>query len=494
MSDDITVSDITISGGSTEVTSDALLVARASLASLSGTLDELAYALRPALALGSDLPPGTSLVTIAVQDAARLAQVAATGIRTAASQSKRLAEGLLEAAGQYDAADRNADARIADLSTVAGWTLGRLAPLAALAAMLALPELLATFAAALSIGSLVAGSPQTFLKNLGHAAGSKASLLRDPRVVSAIRFAVSAADDGMLGTAGLPLPFAALVDDRGTGAFGLRGGSSVIVGAGRTVGAFKETPVNVERTSSSTVAPPSGFADLAARIPPSRSDSPQVRVERYPGDGDKQSYIVYVGGTIDTSPVAGGEPFDMTSDLGGVARLDPGSQRATELAMEQAGIRPGDTVIPVGYSQGGIVATSIATSGDYDIPALVTFGSPTAGVDVASTTIDVAVEHTDDLVPALGGIPRADDRGGGDRIVVTRQTFSGDVPPDSSPIDAHLMNEYAATAHKMDAAADPRLAAALSRLPTGGPGDAELFRGDRVVPRAAGGGGGGRSW
>ncbi|GAB3795301.1 hypothetical protein GCM10028798_03820 [Humibacter antri] len=491
--------DITISGGSTEVTSDALLVAHTALRSLSGTLDELVHELRPALALGADLVPGITLVSIAVQDAARLAQIAATGIRAAAARSRRLADGLLEAAGRYDDADRNADARMADLSTVAGWAFGRLAPLAAFAAILALPELLATFGIAFSIGSLVAGSPQAFLKNLGtnlgDVAGSKARLLRDPRAVSLIRFAVSAADDAMLGAAGLPLPFAALADDRGTRTFGLRGGGSVVVGSGHAIGAFKETAVSVERTSTGTVAPPAGFADLAARIPPSRAGSPQIRVERYAGAGGEPAYIVYVGGTVDTGPVAGGEPFDMTSNLNGVAQLDPASLRATQQAMREAGIRPGDTVIPVGYSQGGIVATSVAMAGDYDIPALVTFGSPTAGVDVPSSTVDVAVEHSDDLVPALGGIPLAADRGGGDRIVVTRQTYSGGVPPGSSPIDAHLMNEYAITAHEMDAAQDSRLAAALATLPIGGPGGAELFRGIRTSPRpAAGGGGGGNAW
>ena len=79
--------------------------------------------------------------------------------------------------------------------------------------------------------------------------------------------------------------------------------------------------------------------------------------------------------------------------------------------------------------------------------------------------------------------------------MVTRQTYSGEVPAGSSPIDAHLMSEYAVTAQKMDAAQDPRLAAALSTLPTGGSGQAELFRGDRVTARApAGGGGGGDAW
>jgi hypothetical protein len=476
----VVTDDITISGGSTEVASEALLSARAVLASLGHELDELAHALRPVLALGPAAVGGPRGVPDGALDAVRLAHHAATGIRTAASHSKRLASDLAEAAGNYDDADRDSDASIADLSTLAGWSFGRLAPLAALFGALALPQLLATLAAALGIGSVVAGSPQAFLRNLRKAAGAKASALRDPRVVSLIRFAVTAADDAMLGAAGAPLLLTAAVDDRGTGAFGLRGATSIVVGAGRAVGVLHETPVRVERTSTSGVAPPTGFAELASRIPPTHADSPQVRVERYAGESGQATYLVYVGGTVDTSPVAGDEPFDLTSDLVGVAQLDPASVRATEQAMREAGIRPGDTVIPVGYSQGGIVATSIAVSGDYQVPALVTFGSPTGGVDIPSSTVDVAVEHTDDLVPALGGIPLAADRGGGDRIVVTRQTFSGDVPPDSSPIDAHLMKEYATTAQQMDATSDPRLSAALATLPSGAAGSAELYRGIRM--------------
>ena len=136
-------------------------------------------------------------------------------------------------------------------------------------------------------------------------------------------------------------------------------------------------------------------------------------------------------------------------------------------------------MIPVGYSQGGIVATDLARSGRFDVPALVTFGSPTGGVDIPSSTIDVAVEHTDDLVPALGGVPRAFDNGGGDRIVISRQTYSGELPSGSSPIAGHLMSEYRITARHMDASTDPRLGSALDALPRGSDGTASLYQGIR---------------
>jgi hypothetical protein len=481
--------DITITGGSTWVTSDDLVAARSTLASRSSDLDELERALHPAfvpfLLVGDPVMisgPGAA----AAHDGARLSHEAAAGIRRAASGLRRLARDLDEAAANYDDADRSNDARIGDLSTVVGWALGRGAPLVALVGAVAASRLFTTLAAVIGVRAMVTGSPQRAVRDVGRMLASKASVLRDPRVVSFIRFAVSGADDAMLGTAGLPLPLTALADDRGAGVFGLRGATAVIVGAGRSVGLLHETPIRTERVSCGAAGPPAGFAEIVARIPPSSADSPQVRVERYADSNGSSTFIVYVGGTVDTSPVSRDEPFDITSDLVGVARSDPASLRVTKQAMLDAGVRPGDTVIPVGYSQGGIIATDIAVSGDYEIPALVTFGSPTGGVDVPSSTVDVAVEHTDDLVPALGGIPLAADRNGGDRILVTRQTFQGDVPPDSSPIDAHLIREYEHTARQMDAAVDPRLAAALAALPSGSSGEARLYRGSRI--RAEGGG------
>jgi hypothetical protein len=465
--------DITVSGG-TRVAADALRTAHTMLAAAGSTFGGLADALHPVLVAGG------------ATDAARLAHVAAEGIHDAASRAKRLATEVLEAADGYEHAERDTDSRIMDLSTLAGWAFGRLIPWASILGALSLPELLAVAVPGFIVGSVVAGSPGAFLRDVVRVAGSKVNVLRDPRIVALLRFAVSAADDAMLGAAGLPLHTTAELDDRGTGWFGLRGGARVVVGAGHLLGLLDDSPVRVRRVDAGVAEPPATFADLAARIPPSTTDGPQVRVERYTdAGGAKPTYVVYVGGTVDTSPKATDEPFDITSDLAGVAQLDPASVRATEQAMHDAGIAAGDTVIPVGYSQGGIVATALATSGRYETPALVTFGSPTAGIDVAPGTVDVAVEHTDDLVPALGGIPRAGDEHGGDRILVTRQTFDGPVPPQGSPIAAHRMSEYSITAQQMDAAGDQRLTAALAALPTGNTGTAGLYRAQRIHPAAA---------
>ncbi|QDZ15420.1 hypothetical protein [Humibacter ginsenosidimutans] len=459
--------DITVSGG-TQVASDALTAAHDRLATVAAAFRDLADELRPVVALTGPT------------DAVRLAHVAAEGIQQAASDSKRLAAELLEAARSYNKAERDANSNLMDLSTYAGWAFGAFWPVAAALGALSLPQLIVTLVPAFVAGSVAAGSPGALFGDLGSGAARKANLLRDPRMVFLLRFAVSAADDAMLGAAGLPLPMAAKLDDRGTSLFGLRGGARVVVGAGRMFGLLDDSPVRVHRTDAGVVAPPSTFAALADRVPPSVAGAPQVRVERFGGtEGAKPTYIVYVGGTVDTSPKATNEPFDISSDLSSVAGLDTASVHAVQRAMHDAGIADGDTVIPVGYSQGGIVATQLATCGRYDVPTLVTFGSPTGGVDVTSSTVDVAVEHTDDLVPALGGFARGADDGGSDRILVTRQTYDGPVPT-GSPIAAHSMVEYTITAQQMDASGDPRLAAALHALPTDEAGTAGLYRGDRV--------------
>ncbi|MGN6128634.1 MAG: hypothetical protein ACTHON_18920 [Humibacter sp.] len=467
MSDDIVISG----GGSTQVAPDLLLGAERGLAALAAVLGELI----------GDLAPAQGLVEI--PDTARLVGAAVSRIDAASAQSRRLSGGLRDAAERYGAAERATNSFLIRLSEVAGCALGGLAPLALLAGVSALPGILSAAVTMLGVSTIATGSPQTFLRDVGGLMKGRAAILRDPRMVALIRLAVSAADNALLGAAGVPLPIARLIDDRLTGRFGLHGAAAAVIAGASVVGSFRETPVHVERSAALRTAPPASFEDLARRIPPTRADAPQVRVEHYGPIDDTGNgtpvFLVYVGGTVDAGTVADDEPFDLTSDLTGVAGLRSGSLAATELAMEQAGVQHGDTVIPVGYSQGGIVATSIATSGRYDVPTLVTFGSPTGGVDVPSSTADVAVEHTDDLVPALGGVPREFGNGGGDRLVVTRQTYDGEIPEGSSPSDAHRLSEYAATARRMDASTDPRLVSALAALPVGVEGDAGLYRGIR---------------
>jgi hypothetical protein len=286
-----------------------------------------------------------------------------------------------------------------------------------------------------------------------NAAQHEATSFSDPRLVAALR--------GLADSVSLP--------------------ALLLLIRGLPGGALEETPVvaiQVPASAEHAAAAPSGFADLAKRIPDAQAGRPQVRVERYELPDGERHWVVYSAGTIDWSLEPGGEPWDDTSNVVGVAGGSAGSTRAAMLALKQAGWKAREPVVPVGHSQGGIVATALATSGVAPTPLLLTFGSPTAGVRSPANTVDVAVEHTDDPVPALGGSPRAlvDSR------LLVREAAPG-VTAGAPGVPSHAMASYVQTAAEMDASTDPRLVSARTSLAdfTGGQrAEVTLWRGERV--------------
>lgn len=472
--------DITISGGgSTMVGTDGMLESARRLADLAERLAPL----RDGLAFP---PPAIGAAAFDASTDLAIAQDAVEQGRTLAA---RLRDQLHEAAERYGMIERAAADELERRGALLGYLAGAYAPALLIDLLGALP-----FIASFLLGAEVLAGSSARTVELGRRfVADHQGLLRDPRAVELVRQIVSGADDGILGLAGVPYPIARILDDRATGLFGLRGAAGMI-SALAPGGMLKETPVTVTGASAGAAAAPAGFADLASRIPQGEPGAPQVRIERYDTGRARPSWIVYVGGTVDTGFMPQGEPWDDTSNLRGIAGVDSGSARATREAMAQAGIRPGDTVLPVGYSQGGIVATSLVTSGAVDADGLITFGSPTGQVPLPADIHDVAVEHRDDVIVALGGDPLSADDGGLQRVVVRRTSFDGPLPVDESPIQAHLMSNYAATAQQMDASSDPRLLSMRDRvaaLTGGAPGEVSLWRGDRVEVSGAPTDGGG---
>jgi hypothetical protein len=240
---------------------------------------------------------------------------------------------------------------------------------------------------------------------------------------------------------------------------------------------LEETPVAVARTGAPhTAGAPGGFAELARRIPSAGDGSPQLRVERYELPNGEVRWILYSAGTAEWGPVPGDDPWDLTSDVVGVAGGSAGSSRAAVLALRAAGWQPGEPVVPVGHSQGGIVATAVATSGLAATPLLVTFGSPSARAEVPRGVVDVAVEHRDDPVPALGGSPRP--------LLDQRLLVRERAPGTAQGASPHAMSGYRQTAAEMDSSSDARLVAARTSLAefTGGrPATVTMWRGERVL-------------
>ena len=229
------------------------------------------------------------------------------------------------------------------------------------------------------------------------------------------------------------------------GVTGVRSSAQGLLAVGPLVGLFRETPVKVERMSTTEISnPPVGAAERLDRVP----EGDQVRIEKYQAPGEPNRFVVYVGPTETFSPVTDHEPWDLTSNVGGVGGLDVGSFRATELAMHDAGIGSGDQVQFVGFSQGGLVATMLAGSGEWSAAGLQTFGAPAGNIQLPEGLSGMAVRNTDDFIPLLAG-PQLDHH----LLQVERRAFAEGTPlPTYHAAPAHQRDAYMATAAAVDQA------------------------------------------
>lgn len=338
---------------------------------------------------------------------------------------------LQTAADGYEIAERMIELIFRSGSSDASWMgglLARFSPLAAIAA-----------------GGLVA-------------AGSDPQIRGNPWFVSLVRESTMNLDDAAMGFLGVPRHLAHLVGDEGLGLVGLGTVASVLGGAGIALGLVRDTPVRIaNQTTTVTAAPPAGFEERLERVPHPTDDNPaQVVVERYEIPGKPDVFVAYSSGTVDFNPLIADEPFDSGSNILNVTDAPSASAEAIGQALTAAGADSDSPVHLVGYSQGGASSARVAGSGEFDVQSILTFGSPTGQIPIPVEIPAVIVEHTDDLVPALGG--RQENT---EAMLVTRRVFEeGQVPPDE-PVPAHIRSNYGETARLMDAEPNPRLAEVL---------------------------------
>jgi hypothetical protein len=268
-------------------------------------------------------------------------------------------------------------------------------------------------------------------------------LITGPRFVEGVRLFSQSLDETTSSFLGVPAPLAFALG--AIGVTGVRSSARGLLAVGPVVGLFRETPVKVERVSTSEVSdPPVGAAERLERVP----EGDQVRIEKYEAPGEPPRFVVYVGPTETFSPAAGTEPWDLTSNVGGVGGLDVGSFRATELAMQDAGISATDQVQFVGFSQGGLVATMLAGSGQWNAAGLQTFGAPAGNIELPEGLNGMAVRNTDDFIPMLAG-PQLDHH----LLQVERRAFAEGTPlPTYHAAPAHQRDAYMATAAVVDQA------------------------------------------
>ncbi|MEP6480778.1 MAG: hypothetical protein ABJA94_02090 [Rhodoglobus sp.] len=300
-----------------------------------------------------------------------------------------------------------------------------------------------------------------------HGAHPSNWLLTNPVTAAAVRAAAMSMDDAMLTASGLPLPAAQLLGDNGIGLVGLPFAAAALMGVGSTVGLFTETQVRPLAAHSRPVeGPPTGFADRLSRVPDAgTSDGAQVVVEKYEVPGGPDEFAVYVGGTVTFSPEATTEPFDMTSNVANAAGNDGGAFRAVVEAMRLAGVQESSPVTLTGYSEGGGTAARIAASGRFDVVGLTTFGGPTGQIPIPASVTTVIIEHSDDIVPALGGTQVNQQA-----LIVERDVFAGRDIPTQYAVPAHHLEYYEETARLLDAATSDQVKASAARLNAFGAG------------------------
>jgi hypothetical protein len=266
-------------------------------------------------------------------------------------------------------------------------------------------------------------------------------LVTSTEFVTAVRLFTTTADEWARGLVGLG---GGLVPSRGT-VLGTATNAAGTIGLAQLLGMLRETPVTVDRTAIRTVgAAPAGVGERLARIP----EGDQVRIERYEAPGRPPRYIVYIGPTETFSPIAELEPWDLTSNVTGVAGRSAGSFRATEMAMRDAGIGPDDEVQFVGFSQGGLVATLLAAAPEWNAVGLETHGAPAGNIRLPPGLAGIAIRNSDDFVPALAG-PQLDTS----LLQIEREAFPAGRPiPTDMAAPAHQRVSYVETAAAVDAA------------------------------------------
>jgi len=444
--------DLTISGGggSVAVGTDALFAAAAVLRIVG---NELAISLNEISAIDRLVTSGQLSAVGGLAGAMR----AERAIDTAA---RLIARGRLSCALLGTALERSADGygiaeatarRLAEQTAArAGYAIGLLLPGFLLAAA---PVLLgmAGVAGLVSLtmpGPRRAATEQEFRSWLQR----NSSVLSDPQFVTLMRLAVKSVDDIGAGLLRLPPGL--------NGAFGpsdVAASAGVVVGAGRAFGYLGETPVGTVATSRVPGGSiPSGWADRAGRVP--QGDS-QVRIDRYTVPGQPDRFEVYVSGTRDFALGHDSQPWDMTSNLNGIAGGNPGSVRSVEQAMAGAGITADSPVLFTGHSQGGLAAAIIAGSGKYNVQGLYTLGTPAAQATVPATVPWIALEHTNDIVPALSG-----SWAHSDPVLVRRELYR-DAPAETDKFfPSHQLSAYESTAAMLDRSAEPRVSTVERRF------------------------------
>ena len=444
---------------------EALIALDADLLALVGRLRRIDRMSTPLHAVLSGAPV-LALGAEAAIDIARASLMLAVG------RARLAVTALTVTAAGYAAAERQLHALARTLGSVLGYGLGLLGPFA-------VPWLLSPLLTALTglgVVSWLPGGERMLRAGVSAWWAEHRGILSDPLTVELVRAAMMGADDVVGGALRLPPSLVLLLGDRGLGITGVSTTAGLLVALANGAGALREAPVITTRTGSAPATAPAGLRDRLARVP--HGGAHQIRVERYPNARGADRVEVFIGGTVDGSLIAGEQPWDMTSNAHATAALEPASLRAVHQAMADAGVTPTDRVAITGYSQGALVGALIAASGDYSVDFLLEVGGPSGQVPVPDTVTHVRIDHSSDLVTALGGDVR------GEHTVQIRRDGVPQGGPGGGPaLPAHDLDFYLETATLADQSRHPEIRRAITAadapLADTAPGEAIQWRARR---------------
>lgn len=438
MSDALTISG----GGYTSVATDELFVEAARVAQCASRAEGWSLTINQIL-----LTDAGAATLGAGFESTRQLENARLKAHELADDARVVGAALMKSAEAYGDTERRLTSLLDIGARFGGWSLGsgHLLGILALLGTVSIASL--ALLASTMLGIPIANLAAYLAVQLKKAPG----LMNSPMFVRLVRSVVSSSDEMAFGAAGVPVGIALLFGralGASDGAAALAALAKLASGGGK--GPLVETDQRVTSVGKPRgVEPPQTVGELAQRVPSSGGDSPQVRVERYGTEADPR-WVVYIAGTGDFTLTPQSDSFDMTSNIHATAGGDAASERAVRDALAAAGVKPGDPLFSIGHSQGGLLASMLAQDPDMNVVGYVNMGGP-----VGSMTVDnvpgISIEHTEDLVPALGGTAKPSD----DLVTVGRSVLDNAV--ESAPLTAHGLDYYRETATLISASDESRL-------------------------------------
>ena len=174
-----------------------------------------------------------------------------------------------------------------------------------------------------------------------------------------------------------------------------------------------------------------------------------VTVQRLDHADGTRSWVVAVPGTR-AAGLTGDVPTDNGTNLALEGGVPDVMSRAVLTAMAEAGIGADEPVALVGHSQGGMVAANVAAAavGTYAVRLVVTAGSPDVPAAPPPGVATVTLRHREDAVSLLDG--KVGERGGPRALSVVRDLAATGGPARPSFSEAHAVAGYVRTGAMVD--------------------------------------------